>query len=119
MNQFKNPPSKQVGKLVLSPSSYFDPNDQKSNPFFGKSGDVFMGTEGRKDSHSTRCWLNPRDDADMTRWQDWLDWGMKNVKSITVGIYEPSDQTRQSQPSQYQPSGDFQPATTSERKTAW
>jgi hypothetical protein len=120
VNQYRNPQSKQVGKLILSPSQYYDPTDQKSNPFFGKSGDLFAATAGHKDSHTTRCWLNPKDDADMTRWGDWLEWGMKNVKSITVGIYEPTDPTRQSQPSQYEPSGDFQPATkTDENKRAW
>ena len=113
MNQHRNPPARQVGQLVLSPSQYYDPNDERSNPFFGKSGDIFTAHDGQEDSHKTRCWLNKKDSVDQAEFNRWLAWGMNNLKSIKVGIYEPGDDTRQSQPSQ------FQPATVSERKTAW
>lgn len=118
MNQ-KSPPDVEIGKLVLSPSQYYDPNNKGSNPYFGKSGEVFTKYGGALDAYKTKCWLNPKDDVDKAEYNRWMQWGMNNLKSIKVGIFEPADATRQSQPSQYQPSGDFQPATVSERKTAW
>ena len=108
MNQHRNPPAKQVGQLVFSASQYYDPNDKRSNPYFGKSGDIFMQFDGQQDSHTTKCWLNPKDDTDMNMYRDWLDWGMKNLSSIKVGIYEPADATRQSQPSQYENQSQYQ-----------
>ena len=74
MNQYRNPQSKQVGKLILSPSQYYDPTDQKSNPFFGKSGDLFAATdlEAKNDNYALDT-INIRANTNETTRHEWLN----------------------------------------------